>query len=1007
MAKKRYPLIKTSPTKKGSRVFAEEVVAESQRMSHSGSWSWDLGTGRVWITGGMAHLVGMPPKKMEMDLEAFTKFLHPDEAEKILLKFQQCTKNQDARIQHQLILANGESRKAQSCVRAFKDRNGVPTRLLGITWDYTDHQNMDQAYHESEERYRVLVSNTPVVIFVTDENGIFSLVEGKGLENMGLLPGQGVGLSAFEVYRDYPTIMDSLRKALAGQPQRTEVEVQGITFDVHFSCIIDTIGHVLKVVGIATDITSRVQTEKELLVSEEKYRFLIENMHDVIWQAAPDLRITYISPAVELQGGYKVEEVRGRSIFDFMTPGSRNEMIARASARKELMEQGEKVGDAVFEIQQIRKDGSLFWTEVSTHPILDAAGRLVQFHGVTRDVTERRRMEQALRESEARNHALVHAIPDLMFIQDRTGVFIDYHGHDNQLLVAPPEFFLGRTTREVLPPDQVDALQSKFDLAFQSGDIQTHEYLLDVPGGRRYFETRMTAYSDDRLLSLVRDITERKQTEQKLFTLEEFQRNLLNASNSTSIFLLDTKGTILVINELGAQYLGMSQETLVGRLVFDAFPKTNANEISDAQARQAIFEECYRTAAPVFFEDSRNGRWFENRVHPILDKAGQVVQVAVYSSDITERKRSEELLSQSEQRYRALAEASHDMIFMIDREDRITYVNSYASSQLGMKSENIIGKPRAQWFETSNSEEMRTHLTQVFNTDKPDYLESEIVFLHSSLYLSTWLIPIKGQNGPVDAVLGVSRDISGLKKMEKSLMETNLRLEARVEERTAELLESRNLLRNLTQQIVMAQEEERRRISRELHDEAGQALIGLRFNLDSIYKEIPADLRKLRRRMAKALVMTDQTFQLIRSVAHDLRPVLLDLLGLNLGIKELCREFSGHTGLKLDYSGMDLEGLPEVISISLYRFVQEALTNVVKHAGASRAWVLLEHQDEFIIAIVKDNGQGISGKNENKGLGMVGIKERIYSLGGRLEVGSVKPRGTQFKVSLPWKSTVT
>jgi PAS domain S-box-containing protein len=1130
MTKKRYPQTKLTHAKKGDRVLAEEILAEAQRISSSGSWDWDLATGRIRLSVGMARLFGLPPKKTEMDHEAFIKFLHPDDVDQTLRKFQQGDLTLETEVRHRLIRPNDDNRIVHTRVKVYKDGHGAPARLFGLTWDYTGHQHMDQAYHESEQRYRTLVSSTPVVIFVTDKKGVFTLSEGRGLERLGLIPGQVVGQSAFDVYRDTPLIVDSLRKALGGTNQRIEVETRGTTFDIHFSCVLDPYGKVDKVICIFTDITTRVQAEKALQLSEEKYRFLIENMPDVVWQATPDLFYAYISPSDELQRGYKTEEILGRSIFEFMTPGSRSDVMARADARKDLLKRGEKIGDAVYEIEQIRKDGTLIWTEVSSHPVYDAEGRLIKFQGMTRDITERKRMEQDLRASEAKNFALVHAIPDLMFIQDRAGVYIEYHGHDDQLLAAPPEFFLGRITREVLPPEQVEDLQFKFDLAFQTGDIQTHEYLLDVPGGRRYFESRMITYADDRLLSLVRDITERKETEQRLFALEEFQRSLLDATNSTAIVLLDCQGIILVINNLGAQRMGMSQEALVGHSIFKAFPKNNAEELSAANKRQAGFEECCRTGAPVFFEDFGRGRWFENGIHPILDAEGKVVQVAVYSSDITHRKETErklfaleevqrillnattstsivlldnqgtilainefgakligrsrqdlvglavfdvigniheargvadtrqahfeevcrtarpaqfqdtrngswfensmypildtagkvvqvavysrdvtelkqheEALRESEQRYRTLAEASHDLIFMIDREDRILYVNSYAANRLRAQPEVLIGQPRARWFEASNSEEMRARLVQVFDTGEPVYSEAEIVFLESSEFQSTWLVPLKGQTGAVEAVLGVSRDISNLKKMERSLHVTNLLLESTVKERTAELLESRDQLRKLTQQIVVAQEEERRRISRELHDEAGQALIGLRFSLDSIYKEMPGDLRKLRRRMAKALTMTDQTFQRIRSVAHDLRPPLLDLMGVNLGIKELCREFADQTGLKLEYSGIELEGLPEEEGISLYRFVQEALTNVAKHARASRVLITLEYKDEMIEVSVKDNGRGTSSRDDTQGFGMVGIKERIDNLGGTLVVSSIMPHGMELKVILPWK----
>ncbi|MCJ7433576.1 MAG: PAS domain S-box protein, partial [Anaerolineales bacterium] len=496
------------------------------------------------------------------------------------------------------------------------------------------------------------------------------------------------------------------------------------------------------------------------------------------------------------------------------------------------------------------------------------------------------------------------------------------------------------------------------------------------------------------------DISERRRAEKKLRGVEEFQRILLNATESTAISLFDCAGTLLSINELGAQRIGKRPNELVGLSIHDIFPK----EIADRR-KERIDEAC-RTAAPVSFEDSRQSFQYETTVYPILDATGKATRVAAYARDITERKRNERLLRESEQRYYVLAEASHDMIFVIDRDDKITYVNHYAAMQLGVQPDALIGQARSRWFGQFDSEKMGKSLKQVIETGKSQYEEVEIDFPHGTAYLSTWLVPLKDQSGAIDSVMGVSRDISKLKKMEYLLKKTNLELESKVENRTAELRDSRDRLRELSQKIITTQEEERRRVSRELHDDAGQALIGLRFSLDSVYKELPANLRKLRQRMAKALTQTDQTIQRIRTLAYNLRPPTLDLVGINLGIKELCREFSDQTGLKVEYSGVDLEGLHDEISISLYRFVQETLTNVVKHAGASKVQVTLEYQDEMIKVSVQDNGQGISVGKENAGLGMVGIKERFDTLGGALEVKPVTPKGTLIQVCLPWKDIV-
>jgi two-component system NarL family sensor kinase len=227
-------------------------------------------------------------------------------------------------------------------------------------------------------------------------------------------------------------------------------------------------------------------------------------------------------------------------------------------------------------------------------------------------------------------------------------------------------------------------------------------------------------------------------------------------------------------------------------------------------------------------------------------------------------------------------------------------------------------------------------------------------------------------------------------------------LEQRVAERTADLINSREQLRRLTRQTVLAQENERRRLSRELHDETGQALIGLKFSLDEILAETPENLESTRKKITKTIARTDDLNYHIRNLAHGLHPPILDVAGIDLALNGFCREFSEETHLPITYSGEDkLPALSEEISITLYRFVQEALTNVIKHAHASDAYVSLRHKADSITLCVKDNGTGFEATRTSKGIGLPGMEERLGLLGGRLEIKSSKRHGTHLKAVIP------
>ena len=220
---------------------------------------------------------------------------------------------------------------------------------------------------------------------------------------------------------------------------------------------------------------------------------------------------------------------------------------------------------------------------------------------------------------------------------------------------------------------------------------------------------------------------------------------------------------------------------------------------------------------------------------------------------------------------------------------------------------------------------------------------------------------------------------------------------------------SRQRLYTLARKVVTAQEDERLRVSRELHDEAGQALIALKLNLKAIRDSLQLELLETtRERLMEAITLTDQTMEQIRLIAHNLRPRVIDSFSLNEVFEQVCREFTKHTQLSIQYEGIDLPKLQDPATNSFYRFLQESLTNVVKHAGATKAQVVLGQSKELIYLSVTDNGQGISGKGNipscqhPNGVGMMGMQERFELLGGWIEIHTKEGQGTQVTAYIPF-----
>jgi signal transduction histidine kinase len=213
-------------------------------------------------------------------------------------------------------------------------------------------------------------------------------------------------------------------------------------------------------------------------------------------------------------------------------------------------------------------------------------------------------------------------------------------------------------------------------------------------------------------------------------------------------------------------------------------------------------------------------------------------------------------------------------------------------------------------------------------------------------------------------------------------------------------------IQELAKRIVLTQEEERQRISRELHDEAGQALTALKIALEIIQGEVPKSEESLRQNLAEAIALTDTTRDGIRLLARGLRPPALDTVGLDLTLDDFCQNFARRTQLAIVYEGTRAQTLPDATNICLYRVLQEALTNVAKHAQASQVSVRLWLDETAVHLSVSDDGMGFDKKTavarpQTAGLGLLGMHERVELLGGQLELDSTPGQGTRIVAHLP------
>jgi signal transduction histidine kinase len=217
------------------------------------------------------------------------------------------------------------------------------------------------------------------------------------------------------------------------------------------------------------------------------------------------------------------------------------------------------------------------------------------------------------------------------------------------------------------------------------------------------------------------------------------------------------------------------------------------------------------------------------------------------------------------------------------------------------------------------------------------------------------------------------------------------------------LMQQRENLSRMAERLIAAQEQERQHISRELHDDLGQALTTLLLSLHGIQNDPSLPAGDIASRLQS---LYDQSFELsvkVRTLAHNLRPPVLDALGLRRAMQTHCSEFSHRTKLPIHFEvDSSIPVLPDVFEITLYRVLQEALTNIVKHAEATQVWVDLTVEDKTVNLTVQDNGHGFDlEKTQSNGIGLTGLHERVTLAGGKFNISSSPVRGTILLAQFP------
>ena len=679
----------------------------------------------------------------------------------------------------------------------------------------------------------------------------------------------------------------------------------------------------------------------------------------------------FVNPALCSMLGFREEEMLRKHCVEFSPP----EDAKRDWALFEQLRAG-SIDHYSLEKRFIRRDGSLIWGRLTISLLNRRTSPLVV--AMVEDITEKRTVQETLELATKRMAAVARCSRDFRYLWANQRLA--------DLLERPLGEIVGRPIVEVLGTELFEVLRPYFERAL-AGENVTYEEEVTYPSiGRRWISATYTPTFDaggiaDGWVAVIVDITERKRAEEALRRSEgylaEAQRLAHSGSWAWNVPTGDAFWSQEMFRILGydpektspslSQFLARvhpEDRARMEQVVRQEITGLNVNVLSD-----------YRIVLP-----DGTIKHLHAIAHPVRNELGEVVEVVGTSMDVTERKLTEEALRESEERFRLVANTAPVMIWMSGTDMLCTYLNQAWLDFTGRSLEHELGNGWTEGLYPGDLERWLDIETKAIGRRESYQMEYR-VRRHDGEY--RWIlqsgVPRFNPDGSFAGYIGSAIDIT-----ERKLAEEALAL--------------------MSQKLIRAQEEERTRLARELHDDINQRLALLALNLESLKQNLPSSAVKLRQQIVAASKEIVDLGSDVQALSHHLHSSKLELLGLAAAATGFCSELSERQGVQIDFHSENVpRDLSPEISLSLFRVLQEALQNAIKHSGSRHFQVSLRGAADEIELRVQDSGVGFEPVTaiQGRGLGVTSMRERLKLVDGQLSIDSKPEQGTTIQARVP------
>jgi PAS domain S-box-containing protein len=727
--------------------------------------------------------------------------------------------------------------------------------------------------------------------------------------------------------------------------------------------------------AVIRDITERRRAEEAVRESEQRFRLVADTAPVLMWMSGTDKLCTYFNkPWLDFRGR-SLEEELGNGWAEGVHPEDLHRCLDTYTQSFDKRE------NFRMEYRLRRYDGEYRWVLDMGVPRFNQDRSFAGYIGIGVDVTERRRAEDA----RFRHAAIVESSGDAIIGTDVSGTVTDWNKGAERLFGYLAKEAIGRNVSFLAPTDRPDEVQRNLKKVVNGDVVKPYETVRRRQDGSDV-DVSLTAspiFDAEGCIvgasAIARDITERKRAEEAVRGSELRYRRIVETTNE-GVWLLDSNLQTSYVNRQMAEMLGYEPCEMVGRSVFDFyFPadvvyKKRALSRRQQGVREQLDERLRRSDGSEL--------WVRMAATPVSKDNGEFDGALAMMSDVTERKLAEEALRHSEERFRLAAQAGKMYAYEWDiATDVLVRSAQYV---------NVLGLAEPKRFTRQQ------FLSKIHPDDRPKFVAAIAELTPANpvgdvtyrVLLPSGMVWLKNSGraffdgeGRMLRVIGMVADVTDHKLAEEALS-------------------------GMTRKLVEAQEQERARIARELHDDINQRLAMLAVELGQVKAgrpDLPADILN---RMHDLQEQTTQISADVQALSHDLHSSQLEYLGVVAGMKSWCKEFGEKQGIQIDCGHHVQSILPPEIGLCLFRVLQEALHNAAKHSGVKWIQVQLQEESGEIHLIVRDAGRGfdVEAVKQGKGLGLTSMRERVRLVNGTIVIESKLTGGTIIRVGIPIRS---